>query len=130
MEQAAGAIADARGELVDKLVEDWPRNDRGNRVPWTETPVGILKKDRSGGSSNWDAEMIWPDLLTEARRRCANPETGELSPEAEAGAVAMLAVLKEVVSSPSFRVRALEKLGIDPDQVRSTTPSRTIVRFA
>jgi hypothetical protein len=128
--EATGALADARGELVDKLVDNYPRNERGNRVPWVETPVGILKKDRSGGSSNWDAEMIWPDLLAEARRRAAQANGGELTPEAEAGAQAMLAVLKEVLSSPSFRVRALEKLGIDPDEVRATTPSRTIVRFA
>lgn len=130
VQEAAGALGEARGELVDRLVDGLPVNDRGHRVPWVETPVGILKKDRSGGYSSWDAELIWPDLLAEARRRCADPETGELTPEAERGAQAMLMVLKEVISSPSFRVRALEKLGIDPDQVRATTPSRTIVRFA
>lgn len=130
VDQAAGALGEVRGHLVDQLVEDLPVNDRGHRVPWVETPVGILKKDRSGGHSTWDAEIIWPDLLAEARRRAADPETGELTPEAEAGVVAMMTVVREVLSSPSFRVRALEKLGIDPDEVRSTTPSRTIVRFA
>lgn len=130
VEEAAAALGDVKGELVERLVDGLPVNARGHRVPWVETPVGILQKDRSGGYSSWDAELIWPDLLAEARRRCADPETGELTSEAEAGAQAMLAVLKEVISSPSFRVRALEKLGIDPDQVRATTPSRTIVRFA
>jgi hypothetical protein len=120
---AEAALGDVEQELTDTLAAEMPK-------AWVETPAGVLKRDSRGGHSSWDADAIWPDALAEARRRAADPATGELSPEAERGAQAMLAVVKEILSSPSFRVGALQKIGVDPDEVRATAPRRKIVRFA
>lgn len=122
VQEAGLALGEVEQELTDRLVEELTE-------PWVETPAGILKRDRRGGHVSWDPEAIWPEALAEARRRCANPETGELSPDADRGARAMLDVVKEVLSSPSFRVKQLKAIGVDPDEVRATAPKRKIVRF-
>lgn len=129
VEDATAALGEAKGELVDRLVEGMPLKPSGRPVPWVETPVGILKGDSTGGYSSWDAEMVWVEALAEARRRAADPETGELTAEADRGAQAMLGVVKELLTSPAFRVGALKNLGLDPDEYRATSPKRRIVRF-
>lgn len=117
----------ALGEVEAELVEQLAAAIDG---PWVETSAGILQTATRGGHVSWDAEAVWPDALAEARRRAADPETGELSPEAERGVLAMLGVVKEILGSPTFRVKQLKAIGVDPDEVRATAPKRKIVRFA
>lgn len=125
VQAAVLSLGEVEAELVERLVEEMPG-------PWVETPVGILKRDRRGGSSSWDAEIVWADALAEARRRAGaiDDATGEIDETIDRGIQAMLGVVKEIVSSPSFRVGALKKMGVEPDEVRATSPSRKIVRFA
>jgi hypothetical protein len=128
VEEATAALGIVQGELIDRLVEGMPRKN-GRPVSWTETPAGTLKLDWTGGYSSWDAEMVWIEALAEARRRAADPETGELSAEADRGAQAMLVVVKELLTSPAFRVTSLKNMGLDPDEYRATSPRRRTVKF-
>lgn len=121
--EAALALGDIEHELTERLAEEISG-------PWVETPAGILQRATRGGHVSWDAEAIWPEALDEARRRAADPETGELSAEADRGARAMLDVVREILSGPSFRVKQLKDIGVDPDEVRATAPKRRIVKFA
>ena len=123
VQEAELALGDVEAELVEQLAA-------AIEGPWVETPAGILQTASRGGHVSWDAEAIWPDALAEARRRAADPETGELSEEADRGCRAMLDVVREILSGPAFRVKQLKAIGVDPDEVRATAPKRKIVRFA
>lgn len=122
---AKGAVAEVEGELVDKLVEDFPLNDRGKPAAWTETTAGLLKTDWKGGYSSWDADALWTVLLDRARTMKFDPATGEVRD----GAEVMLELIKEVVASPTFKVTVLRSWGVDVDDYRATSPKRRVVRF-
>lgn len=118
IETAKKAVAEVQDELTDQLAAEIDS-------AWVETPVGILKRDKRGGYSSWDADAIWSLLLAYVRANRFDPATGELRDMAEV----MLSVIKDVIASPSFKVTALKRYGVDVDEVRATSPVRKIVRF-
>lgn len=118
---ARSAIGDVTEELERVLAEEMTS-------PWLETPAGTLKRDRRGGYSSWDSEPIWRELLDQVRSQRVDRRTGEIRGFDE-GAEMMLRAVCEVLGSPTFKVTALRKRGIDPDEVRSTSPSRYRAKF-
>lgn len=117
------AVGEVEGELVTVLAEEIDG-------AWVETPAGVLQVDHRGGYVSWDANAVWPLLLKVARVRRFDPATGE----ERDGAEVMLELVKEVITSPKFKVTTLRRwkdiTETDEDELKATSPKVKIVKFA
>ena len=86
---------------------------------------GVVER-RTTSSRKWDSEPLLNDLC----RHILDPEgTGEITPSAVAELLRALKAVLPVTASLGWRVTALKKLGIDPEQYSETTYGRKTIQI-
>lgn len=91
---------------------------------WADTPVGVLKRTKKGGSTSWDHDGLVRFVTTRAwERREPDPETGEMPDRGEVA----VAAIKEAAGFSYWRVGVLrDAYGMEEEleEYRATTGKR------
>lgn len=103
--------------------------DRHGRTAIMDGDVAVAAVERSAASTRWDVESAWPEVGKAVRAAerlpIGDPEDGEL----EDDTARALRIVKQLAGVSYLRVEACRELGIDPDDYRTKSGWRWVVKL-
>lgn len=115
-------------QMLQRRLEDTLGARHGRRAITDGDGTPVAQVDRQAGSTKWDVERAWPDVIGAVRkadRLVIDADAGEL----EDDTARALRIVRQLCGISYLKVEACKQLDLDPDDYREKGNYRWVVKL-